>query len=99
MIYTIGIGTNSGPIGYLPEYYNVSSVFDETSLQKIANETEGKYFYAGSNQELDATYKDILTNTTQAYIPVRFSSWLAVTALILLFVEWGFVSTRFRSIP
>jgi len=99
MIYTIGIGTNSGPIGYLPEYYNVSSVFDDTSLEKIANETGGKYFYAGNNQELDATYKDILSNTTQAYIPIRLSSWLAVAALIILFIEWGLASTRFRSIP
>jgi len=99
IIYTIGIGTNSGPIGYLPEYYNISSVYDETSLQKIANETSGKYFYAGNNQELDSTYKEILSNTQEAYIPIRFSSSLAVAALILIFIEWGLASTRYRSVP
>jgi len=99
MIYTIGMGTNSGPIGYLPEYYNISSVFDEGTLQKIANETGGKYYYAGNNQELDATYKDILSSTKEAYIPIPFASILAVTALIMIFIEWGLISTRFRGLP
>jgi Ca-activated chloride channel family protein len=98
-VYTIGLGTTGGPIGYLPEYYNISSVFDDTTLQKIANETGGKYYYAGSNQELDATYKDILSDTKEAFIPVPFGPILAITALILIFVEWGLISTRFRSLP
>jgi len=99
MIYTIGMGTNSGPIGYLPEYYNVSSVFDDVTLEKIANNTGGTYYYAGNNQELDATYKDILSNTKEAYIPIPFGSILAISALILIFVEWGLISTRYRSLP
>jgi len=98
-IYTIGLGTVGSPIGYLPEYYNISSVFDDTALQKIANQTGGKYYYAGNNQELDATYKDILSSTKETYISINFGPMLAVTALILLFVEWGLIGTRFRSIP
>jgi Ca-activated chloride channel homolog len=98
-VYTIGLGTNSGPIGYLPEYYNISSVFDDTTLQRIADGTSGKYYYAGDNQELEATYEDILSNTTKAYIPIRFGTALAVLSLILIFVEWGLISTRYRSIP
>jgi Ca-activated chloride channel family protein len=98
-VYTIGLGTVGGPIGYLPEYYNVSSVFDETTLQKIANETGATYYYAGNNQELDATYKDILTNTKEAYIPIQMDLILALTALIVIFVEWGLISTRFRGLP
>jgi Ca-activated chloride channel family protein len=98
-VYTIGLGTVGGPIGYLPEYYNVSSVFDETPLQKIANETGATYYYAGNNQELDATYKDILTNTKEAYIPIQMDLILALTALIVIFVEWGLISTRFRGLP
>jgi Ca-activated chloride channel homolog len=98
-IYTIGLGTVSGPIGYLPEYYNVSNVFDETVLQKIANETGAAYYYAGTNQALDATYKDILTNTKEAFIPIHMDLILALTALIVIFVEWGLISTRFRGLP
>jgi Ca-activated chloride channel homolog len=98
-VYTIGLGTTSGPIGYLPEYYNISSVFDDATLQKIANSTGGKYYYAGNNQELDATYKDILSSTKEAYIPIQMDLILAITALILIFIEWGLISTRFRGLP
>ncbi|MGV8171439.1 MAG: VWA domain-containing protein [Candidatus Woesearchaeota archaeon] len=98
-IYTIGLGTNSGPIGYLPEEYNITAVFDDTTLKRIADETSGKYYYAGSNQELEATYEDILSNTEQAFVPLRFSSALTVISLILIFIEWGLINTRFRSIP
>jgi Ca-activated chloride channel family protein len=99
VVHTIGMGTTSGPIGYLPEYYNISAVFDDAVLIKIANETGGKYYYAGNNQELDATYKDILSDTQKAYIPIPFGPIMAVAALILIFVEWGLISTRFRSLP
>jgi Ca-activated chloride channel family protein len=98
-IYTIGLGTATGPIGYLPEYYNISAVFDDVALQKIANETGGRYYYAPTNKDLDATYKDILSSTKEAYVPLRLTLILAVAALILIFVEWGLISTRFRSIP
>jgi Ca-activated chloride channel family protein len=98
-IYTVGLGTNSGPIGYLPEYYNVSSVFDDATLIKIANMTGGKYYYAGSNQELDATYKDILSQTKEAFIPLKLAPILAVASLLLIFLEWGMISTRFRGLP
>jgi Ca-activated chloride channel family protein len=99
MVYTIGLGTNSGPLGYLPEYYNVSSVFDSVTLEKIANETGATYYYAGNNQELDATYKDILSNTKEAFIPVPMDLILAIAALLLIFIEWGLISTRFRGLP
>jgi len=98
-IYTIGLGTVGGPIGYLPDYYNISSVFDASSLEKIANNTGGKYYYAANNQELDATYKDILSNTKEAYIPINFEPILMTVALILIFIEWGLMNTRFRSLP
>jgi Ca-activated chloride channel family protein len=98
-IYTVGLGTNSGPIGYLPEYYNVTSIFDDETLIKIANSTSGKYYYAGSNQELDATYEDILSQTEEAFIPVKLAPILAIISLILIFLEWGLINTRYRGLP
>jgi len=99
MVYTIGMGTVSGPIGYLPEYYNISSTFDDVTLQKIANATGATYYYAGNNQELDATYKDILSNTKEAYIPIQMDLIFAIAALLMIFIEWGLISTRFRALP
>ena len=99
IIYTIGLGTETSPIGYLPEYYNISSVFNGGTLEKISNQTGGKYYYAANNKELDITYKDILSNTKEAYLPIKFEPILMVVALILLIIEWGLINTRFRSIP
>ena len=99
IVYTIGLGTNSGPIGYLPEYYNISSVYDADTLVRIANGTGGKYYYAGSNQELESTYKDILSQTKEADLPLPMDMIFAIAAFILLLVEWGMISTRFRGLP
>lgn len=99
IIYTIGLGTNSGPIGYLPEYYNVSSVYDENSLKKIANETGGVYYYASTTEGLANAYSAILSNSNQAYVDIELTNGLLVLALFLFFLEWGLINTKFRSIP
>jgi Ca-activated chloride channel family protein len=98
-IYTIGLGSNIGPIGYLPEYYNVSAVYDENNLFRMANETGGKYYDAKNPAELGAAYSDILSESQQAYIKVDMGLGLMIIALALVFIEWGMISTRFRSIP
>jgi len=99
IVYTIGLGTNGGPIGYLPEYYNISSVYDADTLIRIANETGGKYYYAQNNTELEATFEGILSNTKEAYIPLPLDMIMAILAFLLILIEWGMISTRFRSIP
>ncbi len=99
IVDTIGLGTNSGPIGYLPEYYNISSVYDADTLVRIANATGGKYYYAGNTAELQSTYKDILKNVKQANIPIHLDEGLLIISLLLIFVEWGLINTRFRALP
>jgi len=99
IIYTIGIGSNTEPIGYLPEYYNVSAVYDEANLIKIANETGGTYYNAINVEELSLAYSDILSNTREAYLSKDLSGGLMIIALALIFLEWGLISTRFRAIP
>jgi len=99
IIYTIGIGTNSGPIGYLPEYYNVSSVYDESTLFKIANETDGRYYYVANTTELQKVDDELLSKSSEAYIGVDLVPILLIAALIFVFVEWGLINTRFRAIP
>jgi len=99
IVDTIGLGTNGGPIGYLPEYYNISSVYDADTLIRIANATGGKYYYTGNTQELESTYKDILQDVKQADIPIHLDEGLLIIALILIFIEWGLINTRFRVLP
>jgi Ca-activated chloride channel family protein len=99
IIYTIGIGTNTGPIGYLPEYYNISSVSDTETLRKLANETGGKFYDAKITGDLHDAYTDILAQSNEAYLGLRLDAGLMIVCLILIFLEWGLISTRFRSFP
>ncbi|MEM4637946.1 MAG: VWA domain-containing protein [Candidatus Woesearchaeota archaeon] len=98
-VYTIGIGSNTGPIGYLPEYYNVSAVYDENTLLKIANETGGSYYDAKNNEQLQLAFEEIFKASNQAYIGIKLGPGLMILALALIFLEWGLISTRFRALP
>ncbi len=99
IVYTVGLGTNSGPIGYLPEYYNISSVVDEKTLKRIANETGGIYYAAPTNDKLNAAYQSIGMHTQEAYIDVDLTIGLLIICIALIFLEWGLANTRFRSVP
>lgn len=63
-VYTIGIGT----IGVAPypfktpfgiQYQNMEVQIDEDVMQKISNETDGKYFRATNNNKLKAIFAEI----------------------------------------
>jgi len=99
VVHTIGVGSESGPIGYLPEYYNISAVYNENTLKLISNTTGGYYFKAMSEEELAQAYKEIGRASKKGFIPVKLSYGLMLIALMLLFFEWGLISTRFRRIP
>jgi len=106
-IYTVGIGRPEGeplPVldaagkfaGYRKDKsgQTVMSKLDEMLLQKIALETDGKYFRAtGSDIELDRIYNDIsgmekkeLKSTTYVKYENRYQ-YFAVFALLLLLAE------------
>ncbi|MBU1202263.1 MAG: VWA domain-containing protein [Nanoarchaeota archaeon] len=100
IIHTIGTGTKKeNPIGYLPEYYNVTSVYNEQALQDISNKTGGTYFPGAAAQQIDDAFKTISEDADKAYLNINLSPWLMIIAVILLFIEWGLINTRFRKIP
>jgi Ca-activated chloride channel family protein len=99
IIHAIGIGSETGPIGYLPEYYNISAVYNENTLMQISNQTHGFYFKAVDNADLGKVYAEISAAAEKSLIPLKLSYGLMLIALLLLFVEWGLVNTRFRKIP
>lgn len=96
-IHTIGIGTASG--GGFPEM-NLSfiSKLDPETLKNISDETKGKYYDARNESELSEAYKEIAKSSTKK-IPMNISIVFLVTALILLFVEWGLMNTKYRTLP
>ncbi|MBR9702507.1 VWA domain-containing protein [Candidatus Woesearchaeota archaeon] len=99
IIYTIGIGSETAPIGYLPSYYNISSVYNEENLLAIANSTGGEYYHADDRESLLAAYDGIADQSHKAMIELPLAPGLMVLALILIFLDWGLISTRFRTIP
>jgi len=65
-VYTIGLGTNGyalTPVGIRPDgsfqFQKAKVEIDEKLLQKIAEETGGKYFRATDNRKLNKIYKEI----------------------------------------
>jgi Ca-activated chloride channel homolog len=63
-IYTVGVGTEGKapypvqtPFGVQTQYVDVQ--IDEALLQKVANQTDGKYFRATSNSKLREIYGEI----------------------------------------
>lgn len=99
VVHTIGLGTESAPIGYLPSYYNISSVYNQETLEFIANETGGIFTHATSQEELVNAYANIAGQSQRSLIRVDLAPGLIIFILVLLLFEWGLISTRFRSIP
>jgi Ca-activated chloride channel family protein len=99
VIHSIGIGSETGPIGYLPEFYNISAVFNEDTLLEISNQTSGLYFKADTPADLARAIREIDSASEKSLIPVKLSYGLLLFSILLLFIEWGLISTRFRRIP
>ncbi|MGV8162156.1 MAG: VWA domain-containing protein [Candidatus Nanoarchaeia archaeon] len=98
IIYTVGVGSNQGPVGYLPEYYNISAVYNEVALSYISNETGGNYFYASSANELAQSLSYLGENTSKQYLDFDISFGALLIAVCLLFIEWGFANTLYRRV-
>jgi len=98
IIHAVGIGTDSGPIGYLPEYYNISSSYDENLLKNLAEKSGGNYVHATSSDELLQAFKFLKENSEEIYLDVDISFGALLVSLALLFVEWGLANSLYRRI-
>ncbi len=98
-IHAIGIGTSTGPIGYLPKYYNISAVYNEDNLRNITAATGGVYAAAQDRDALFAAFQRIAENTSEQTLRRDLAPGLMLIALFLFFTEWILINTRFRSLP
>ena len=99
IVHTIGIGSESGPIGYLPEYYNISAVYNDDNLLDISNQTGGFHFRVFSEEDFAQVSQKISQASTKAMIPIKLHYGLMLITLLLLFIEWGLINTRFKKLP
>lgn len=99
-IHTIGIGGDEeNPIGYLPEFYNVSASFNEENLLLIANRTGGTYTHAESPEEVVLAFQRIADDSTRQLLRFDLASLFVTIAVLLIFVEWILSNTRYRVLP
>jgi Ca-activated chloride channel family protein len=97
-INTIGIGTAEGDsLEILPE---IDALFtlDQDTLIYVANRTGGESFTVSNEQELFDAYRTISTSS-KADIPVELSFPFIILAIVLSFIEWVLINTKYRTIP
>jgi Ca-activated chloride channel family protein len=92
-VYTVGFGTTEGEILRF-EGWAMRVRLDEETLKKIAELTQGEYYYAGTAADLKKVYQTLsarlVFETSETEITAFFSAAAAVLALIaaLLSVLW-----------
>ena len=109
-VYTIGVGTNKVapypmPVAGGVQYINIPVEIDTKMLSDIAAATEGDFYRATNNKELQQIYKEIdkleksklnvkkFSKRYEAYQPY------AIAAVILLLLEILLRITVFRKLP
>ena len=110
-VYTVGIGEQgSAPMpvfmgGQKVGYQNVPVDVDETTLQKIAAKTGGKYYRADNAEKFQQIYDEIdKLEKTEASVRkyTQFTElfpWFAAGGLALLILEIVLGQTAFRKLP
>ncbi len=109
-VYTIGVGTNKVapypmPVAGGVQYVNIPVEIDSKTLSDIAAATEGDFYRATNNKELQNIYKEIdkleksklsvktYSKRYEAYQP------FAIAAVLLLLLEILLRITVFRKLP
>lgn len=109
-VYTIGVGTTgTAPLPPsatgLPQYVNLPVEIDEQTLKGIASATDGDYYRAKNNRELNQIYQEIdkleKTKFNVKQFSRRYEAYqpFAIVAIIALLLEILMRITVFRRIP
>lgn len=109
-VYTIGVGTNKVapypmPVAGGVQYVNIPVEIDSKTLSEIAAATDGGFYRATNNRELQNIYREIdkleksKLNVTQ--FSKRYEAYqpLALAACLLLLLELLLRLTIFRKLP
>lgn len=94
-VNTIGIATEKGGAFELTQ---LLSTVDTASLQRIADNTGGKFFSAGNKAQMESAFTDIRSLSEQN-IPYPLEVPFLIIALVILLAEWTLLSTRFKILP
>ncbi len=95
VIHTIGMATEKGG-SYIKS--DIISTIDNTTMTQISQSTGGIYYLAENNEKLDSSFNEIIT-TSQEKVMVRMQLPLLLFALALIFLQWGMINTKYRTLP
>jgi Ca-activated chloride channel homolog len=94
-VFAIGMATVEG--GTFQRIDAVSTI-DEEALMQIAKNTGGKYYSAKNLASLNEAYSDI-SKQSEKKVSIALQLPLMLAALFLLFLEWGLINTKYRTLP
>lgn len=109
-VYTIGVGTTGTaryPMNYggVTQYVNLPVEIDENTLRAIASATDGDFYRAKNNKELNQIYQEIdkleKTKLNVKQFSRRYEAYqpFAIVAVLALLLEILLRITVFRRIP
>jgi Ca-activated chloride channel family protein len=113
-VYTIGIGTNNGPVPYpdpIPDAFGRHEIrqavfeMNEEALKRVAEIGGGKYYNAQDSESLVNCYADIdrlEKSLSEGKLYSEYFEWyqyFMFPGLTLVLLEIVLSSTRFRSLP
>ena len=96
LVNTIGIGTSEG--GEIVEGLSGVSRLDEDTLKFIAEATNGEYFRAENQNQLENAFGSIAKSKRER-LSVALGPVFMLIAVTILILEWGLMNTRFRMLP
>jgi Ca-activated chloride channel homolog len=97
-IYTIGIGSAAGITLHINGFV-VHTMLDEAMLKQIASLTDGAYFNAASEQDLDAIYENIDPQLSIKPEKIEVTSIFAGAGILFLLVGAAFSLVWFSRLP
>jgi Ca-activated chloride channel family protein len=97
-IYTVGIGSAAGTTLHV-NGFTVHTQLDEAALQQIAQLTDGSYYNADSQQELDAIYDNLNPQLVVKPEQTEVTALFASAGVLLLLIGGIFSLMWFSRLP
>ncbi len=98
VVHSITLGTRSGPVGFLPEYYGLTAAYETEHMRRIAEDTGGLFFHASDVNSLSGVIEEFDFENFEGYATINLAFFSLIVSLLFLFVDWVLVNTAYRRI-
>ncbi|WP_208029505.1 VWA domain-containing protein [Rhabdothermincola sediminis] len=98
-VSTIAFGTDRGTITVPEEPLPIRVPVDRPALRAIADATGGKFYSAGSEQQLTEVYENIGSSVGYVTEPREITTWFVAGALVLLAITGAMSLVWFSRLP